>query len=171
MAVEIAEILRSKGWRITDEALRQGLRDARWAGRFEILRRGGPDVLIDAGHNPQGARVLAENLRLYFPGRKCTFIMGCLAKKDHRAMLAPVLPLARRFLTVTPGYRGALPAQDLAALIRSYGADAQACETVPAAVDLALELVNQSGDDDCICAFGSIYYIGEVCAHLRGDCQ
>ena len=37
LAIETAVALRERGWRISDEAVRQGVADAAWPGRFEIV--------------------------------------------------------------------------------------------------------------------------------------
>ena len=64
-----------------EDAIRAGLRGARWPGRFQIFRRD-PLVILDGAHNPAGARALAASLRAYFPGRPVTFVIGVLADKD-----------------------------------------------------------------------------------------
>ena len=44
-------------------AMREGLTGARWPGRLERCAWRGADVLLDAAHNPAGARALAAYLR------------------------------------------------------------------------------------------------------------
>ncbi|MCQ5106007.1 bifunctional folylpolyglutamate synthase/dihydrofolate synthase, partial [Eggerthella lenta] len=60
LAIETAVALRERGWRISDEVVRQGVADAAWPGRFEIVRagEGEPTIVVDGGHNPQGAQAL-----------------------------------------------------------------------------------------------------------------
>ena len=65
-ALTIVEALRGRGWKIPQEAVRQGLAEVRWPARFEVLSRH-PLFILDGGHNPQCAEALAESLREYLP--------------------------------------------------------------------------------------------------------
>ena len=64
-------------------------------------------------------------------------------------MFRRVLPLAKAFVAVTPDSPRALPAAELAALDQG--------------VDTALAL---AGPEDVICAWGSLYSVGEIRHHL-----
>ena len=46
------DALRTRGWKLPEEAVRKGLKDVKWPGRFELLRKD-PLFIIDGGHNPQ----------------------------------------------------------------------------------------------------------------------
>lgn len=61
LAIEAVRLLRGRGWRISDEAVREGIAAARWPGRFEVVAAR-PLTVIDGGHNPQGAQALADSL-------------------------------------------------------------------------------------------------------------
>ena len=67
VVLETVEVLRQRGWSVSDEAVRQGLADTRWPARFEVLRRD-PVFIVDGGHNPHGIRATAESLSRLFPG-------------------------------------------------------------------------------------------------------
>src|SRR5207247_7230294 len=53
VAVAAIDALRSRGWDISDGALRDGLARTRWPGRLEVIDRN-PLVLVDGAHNPAG---------------------------------------------------------------------------------------------------------------------
>ena len=59
VALDTVEVLRRRGWKISQEAVLQGLEQARWPGRMELVRRA-PDVILDGGHNPQCMEALAR---------------------------------------------------------------------------------------------------------------
>ena len=96
MAIEIAGALRERGWEIPDEAIARGIAETRWPARFEVLDQpaGMPTVVIDGGHNPQGAGVLVDSLWDVFPDKRPVFLVGILADKDYRSMLRAVALLA-----------------------------------------------------------------------------
>ena len=129
LAIEAAEALRTRGWAVNDDAVRRGIAETAWPGRFEIVRAasGEPTVVVDGGHNPQGARALADSLADVFPGRKPVFVVGVLEDKDYPAMLETVLPLGAAFVCVAPDNPRALPADKLARAIRWTGQDLLGC--------------------------------------------
>lgn len=170
LAIEAAEALCACGWSISDEAIASGIAAAAWPGRFEIVQagEGAPAIVVDGGHNPQGAQALADSLRDVFPGRKPVFIIGVLEDKDYPAMLETVLPLGSAFVTVTPDNPRALPAANLARAVRWTGQDmlgCSACVSPSVARDMADALAKArelAGSQGLICAFGSLYSVGAL---------
>ena len=158
VVLETVEVLRQRGWNISDEAVRQGLADTRWPARFEVLRRD-PVFIVDGGHNPHGIRATAESLSRLFPGRKITFVTGVMADKDVEHILGLIVPLAEQFFTVRPDNPRAMDAGELAARIEAMGAKATACASVQDGVDRAIQA---EGPHGVACALGSLYMSGEV---------
>ena len=158
VVLETVEVLRQRGWSVSDEAVRQGLADTRWPARFEVLRRD-PVFIVDGGHNPHGIRATAESLRRLFPGRKITFVTGVMADKDVEHILGLIVPLAEQFFTVRPDNPRAMDAGELAARIEAMGAKATACASVQDGVDRAIQA---EGPHGVACALGSLYMSGEV---------
>ena len=173
MAIEIAGALRERGWEIPDEAIARGIAETRWPARFEVLDQpaGMPTVVIDGGHNPQGAGVLADSLCDVFPDKRPVFLVGILADKDYRSMLRAVAPLASAFVCVTPPNPRALDAADLAEAIRETCDELGVRTTVEVAGDFgdAVSAARKiAGSEGLICAFGSLYSIADVkAAFLR----
>ena len=167
MAIEIAGALSERGWEIPDEAIALGIAETRWPARFEVLDQpaGMPTVVIDGGHNPQGAGVLVDSLRDVFPDKRPVFLVGILADKDYRSMLRAVAPLASAFVCVTPPNPRALDAADLAEAIRETCGELGARATVEVAGDFddaASAARKIAGSKGLICAFGSLYSIADV---------
>lgn len=172
LAIEACLALRARGFAISDEAIRRGIAEARWPGRFEIVSRN-PTFIVDGGHNPQGARVLADSLKSAFPGRKAAFLVGVLADKDYPAMLREVLPLGESFVCIQPPNPRALSAQDLATAIDWAAKGLPACE-VAGRVHIAKDIADGvarvrelAGADGLVCAFGSLYSIADIMTALR----
>lgn len=177
VALEAVDVLRGRGWRIPDEEVRAGVAQTRWPGRFEIVEGGSaPDgfaIVVDGGHNPQGARALADSLAEVFPGRKPVFVIGVLEDKDYPRMLEDVLPLGSAFVCVTPDNPRALPAHKLARAIRWTGQDllgCSACVNPVVARDFedAIRRARELADPDgLICAFGSLYSVAALKEAVR----
>ncbi len=155
------DVLRRRGWAISEDAVRQGLAQVRWPVRFEVVCRE-PLVVMDGGHNPQCMAALAENIRDYLSGRPLTVLTGVLRDKDYQHMYAPLLPYAARFITVTPDSPRALPARELAAYLAPLGKPVTACVSVVEGAALALA----SAADGAVLCCGSLYLMGEAEAAL-----
>ena len=147
----------------TEAAIRRGLAEVQWPGRFQIAGRD-PVVILDGAHNPAGARALAASLRAYFPGRPLTLVIGVSADKDQAGILAALAPLAARIvLTAYGSARAARPAA-LRALLPADDARVETAESL----DEALARTLASGaSTPVVCVAGSLYLIGEALAWVR----
>ena len=158
VVLKTVQVLRERGWEISDANIREGLSCVRWQGRFEILRRE-PLFIIDGGHNPQCIEALEQNIRQYLAGRELTVLTGVLADKDYHSMYAGVAQYASRFFTITPPNSRALSAQELASYLTRFGKPVAACGSVEAGVKQALAA---AGTDGAVLAYGSLYMLGDI---------
>ena len=124
LAITALRVLRQQGWNIPESAIRTGLEQVSWPGRFELLRHS-PAFVLDGSHNAHGMRATVQSLKDRFPGQKFVFLVSIMADKDVDEMLALLAPLAERFVTVTAHNPRAMPAQTLAEHIRAYGCTAE----------------------------------------------
>ena len=154
----IMDTLIKKGWHITEENIRDGLRDASWPGRFDIVGHD-PLFIIDGGHNPQCIEALVKNIEDYLADRKVIALTGVLADKDYGDMYKPVMPLVQEFVCITPPNPRKLDAGLLAQYLINAGAQATAYETITEGVIAARE---KAGADGVILCFGSLYSIGSI---------
>ncbi len=158
VVLKTVDALTAKGWKITEEQLREGLRTVTWAGRFELLRKD-PVFFVDGGHNPQCMEALVRNLVDYLPGRPITALTGVMADKDFTDMYRMVAPYVARWVTVTPDNPRALPAEKLAEKLAVFGKPVTACETVAQGVKTAIAQTDETG---AVVAFGSLYMVGDI---------
>ena len=158
VVLSIADTLIDLGWNITEEHIRDGIRDVSWPGRFDIVSHN-PLFIIDGGHNPQCIDALVKNIVDYLAGRRLIALVGVLADKDYGEMFRPVMEFVTEFVCVTPDNPRQLPAAELAEHLQRAGAKAVACETVAQGVDKAKEL---AGTDGAVLCFGSLYTIGAI---------
>lgn len=157
------DVLRERGWLISDESLRRGLKRTRWPGRFQVVGEK-PCFIIDGGHNPQCIQALAEALERELPGAHPVFLLGCMADKDHGTMFAPLSDLAKGIVTVTPDNPRSLAAAALAEELNALGAKAAPAEDIASGVRAAKAL---AGEDGVVCACGSLYMIGDIVKALE----
>ncbi|MCC6790239.1 MAG: bifunctional folylpolyglutamate synthase/dihydrofolate synthase, partial [Thermomicrobiales bacterium] len=121
---------------LTESIARQGLSRVSWPGRFEIARGpGGGDVVLDGAHTPAAAIALAATYATEFTGSRAIVVLGLLRDKDPLPIARALLPIASRFIAITPpGPRG-LPASELATAIDTLGLAVQSVPDVNDALD------------------------------------
>jgi dihydrofolate synthase/folylpolyglutamate synthase len=135
---------------VGEAAIAEGLGRVRWPGRLEPLS---PTVLVDAAHNEEGARALAAA----WPASAWTLIVGVVADKDARAIVAPLSARAARVIVTAPPSTRALPPAELAKLVPG-------AEVAP---DLAAALALARGER--VVVAGSIFLVGEARRLVLGE--
>ena len=163
-ALKTVEVMRRRGWNISDEAVREGLKKTRWPGRFEAILKD-PLFIVDGAHNPHGIRATASSLKSFFKDEKLIFIFGVMADKDYPDMLDQILPMAKEVNCVTPDNPRALHAEKLAQIIEEQGVKATPFPSIEAAVDSALEKAKE--EETSAVALGSLYMIGDIKSYIK----
>ena len=164
LAITAAEVLREHGWKLTNEAIREGIAAARWPGRLELLRPAHPAVLLDGAHNPHGMRATVDSLKKLLPDRKAVLVLGIMADKAVDEMLDLLVPLTSEVFTVTPDSPRAMKSSELADRILSRGIPARPCLS-PA--DALRRAVSRAGSEGVVCVLGSLYLAGEILETLE----
>jgi len=143
-------------------------RDAsRLAGRFEVVP-GDPDVVMDVAHNPDGAEALAEAVGELAGGREVVCCLALLSDKDAEGVVAGLSRACARFIcTQVPADAiegsgrpmvGSHDPEELAALCRARGCEAEVVSTPSEAWRRAMELARDEGG--VALAAGSHYLLG-----------
>jgi len=157
LAFEVVESLRSRGMVVSDEAVRKGLETVAWPGRMELVRHR-PDVIFDATHTPQGAMVVAEDLRRLAQGR-IILVMGVLDDKDLDGVVAPFARISDMGFAVAPLTRRAYPCERVRQVMSHYLQKVEVADSVVGGLCMALK---EAGPEDAIIVTGSIYTLGEA---------
>ena len=164
VAVGVLDVLAQvHGMNVSSEAIRHGLAEARWPGRLERVRYRDRDVLLDAAHNPAGARALASYLD-DVGWSKVTLLFGAMRDKDVAGMLTPLAPMCARIVCTTAPTPRAAPADALASAARGVlpaEIPITAIDDPAAALDAAVAFGGR------IVAAGSIFLIGPLRDILR----
>jgi dihydrofolate synthase / folylpolyglutamate synthase len=162
VAVAVLQVLRDLGFAVGDSAVRHALTTVQWPGRLERFRRPGCDVLLDAAHNPAGARALAAYLA-DIGWTNVTLVFGAMSDKDIDGMLRALGPAASRIICTTAATARAARAADLAA-IASGVAGTRAVDVIE---DPALALADACSTSHRVVAAGSMFLIGPLRGILR----
>ncbi|WP_251197570.1 bifunctional folylpolyglutamate synthase/dihydrofolate synthase [Anaerotardibacter muris] len=175
-ALVAIDVLRARGWNISEESIRQGLLRARWAGRFERVCED-PLIIFDGGHNVAGMEALAGALDQAYPNNERIVVTGVLEDKDYRGMAPILVRVASEIITITPLNPRALSAADLARVLQDVATAEQRPLPISAAPDVALgvhqaldrarQLAGNKANPPLICVCGSLYMLGSVMEVLR----
>ncbi len=121
--------------------------------RLEVVSRS-PLVGVDAAHNPAGAAALTAGLAEAFPGARLVGVVGAMADKDVRGILAALAPALAAVVVTSTGSPRAASVDDLAASAADLlGPErVRAVPEVPAALAAALELAagGLAGESDVV---------------------
>ena len=158
VVLSVADTLIEKGWNISEQNIRDGIRDVSWPGRFDIVSRD-PLFIIDGGHNPQCIDALMTNVRDYLADKRIIALTGVLADKDYGEMYRPMMPYIQEFVCITPPNPRKLGASELAVHLSRVGAKATPCDSIAEGVKTAVE---KAGKEGVVLCFGSLYTIGDI---------
>jgi len=158
LALAAIEILTAKGVGINDTSVVEGLRDARWEGRLEIVSRD-PRIVLDGAHNPAGISSLCNALVTDFSYRRLIVVFGVLRDKDYSRMLKRLLPLADKIVLTRPKEERAARTEDLLPVASLYHGHIEVVDDSAEALARARSL---AGADDLVCVTGSLYLVGEI---------
>ena len=156
---------------VSADALRAGLENADWEGRFEMLSEK-PLIVLDGAHNPAGVRSLVATWNAFLASRedsgtprRARLVFSSVADKDITEMAALLLPLAAEVCFVQLGNeRGADP-ETMAGFFPGVP------HTFHSSVaDLWREL-QQIRDDSATLITGSLFLVGEVLAQRQGSTE
>jgi dihydrofolate synthase/folylpolyglutamate synthase len=157
VALCVLDELTALGVRSGDADVRAGLARVQWPGRLEEIADGASRILLDAAHNPAGARALVQHLR-DIGWTDVALVFGVMRDKDAGAMLEALAPVCRAIVCTTAAGGRAMPAADLAAVARRVAAGT----AVEAVEDPAAALARARALSDRVVTAGSIFLIGPL---------
>ncbi|MBQ4536517.1 MAG: bifunctional folylpolyglutamate synthase/dihydrofolate synthase [Lachnospiraceae bacterium] len=159
LAINVIEAIKEAGYAVSEDALRQGLAETVWPGRFSVVKKK-PLFVVDGAHNEDGAQKLAKSIEFYFTNKRIIYIMGILKDKDYEKIIGLTHGFADQIITVTsPDNPRALHAYELAQEVAKVHPKVTAVDSLEEAVEMSMLL---AGKDDVIIAFGSLSYLGRL---------
>ncbi len=147
---------------ITGDILAEGLSEATSPGRLQLVGVS-PTVLVDAAHNPHGARALVVALRESFDFDEWGVVLGVLDDKDADGIVAAVAPIATHVFATAPDSERASDADRIADLAESHDLPATVHTDVAAAAEAARAWAAAS-DRRAVVIAGSVVLAGEALA-------
>ena len=149
---------------ISTENVKNGISKTFLPARVEVMSKK-PLVILDGGHNEDGARVFYNAVKDYLePSGKVYVLAGMMADKAVETSLKNIMRSADCFVCVTPENPRAMKASELAEISRKYCENTVSIDSPLDAVDY---IFTNIGDNDVFCAVGSLYLAGEIRTKLK----
>lgn len=151
LALKTIDVLIKKGFNISNNAIKKGLDEARWPGRFDFVSE---NTVFDCAHNISGARALAKELKKM--KKDIYLILGIMKDKDIRGICSALAPLAEEIIITRPKTaRAAMPGRIAGFIKRKVVA--------VSSVEDALEYARyKAGKKGLVVLTGSIFTVGEA---------
>ena len=140
------------------DAVRKGLAEVRWPGRFQVVSRR-PFIVLDGAHDDIGARALAQAIESLLGGQRLLLVFGTGQDKDAKAIAGHLCPLAEQVIVTQSSSPRAVPAEELQRVVFHHSKHTSAITPVSEAVRKAMDLAKR---DDAIVVTGSLYVVGEA---------
>ncbi|QNU14511.1 bifunctional tetrahydrofolate synthase/dihydrofolate synthase [Thermomonas sp. XSG] len=158
--------LRALDLPLEDAALARGVADPAVPGRLQRFERGGVEIIVDVGHNPQAAVALADWLRAQ-PKRRTLAVYAALADKDAAGVVTALSDTVDGWLlagTLDAGPRGSDAGALAQRLVGTAAAGGSRHADVTGALAAALA---QAAPDGRVLAFGSFHAASEALRSLN----
>ncbi|MBP5493976.1 MAG: hypothetical protein J6X97_02700 [Lachnospiraceae bacterium] len=157
--LDAIEVLKSEGFKITDNAVKKAFENAVWPGRFEIIKNKDNTFILDGAHNMDAVDRLFENINLYFTNRNLIYIIGMYKDKAFENVIEKYASKAKAIVTVTPKDKArALEAFELGKIIKDFNENVTAADSYFEALEIAKIFAEKK---DVILIFGSLSFMSD----------
>ena len=152
------------------ESVRAGFAAVTSPGRCEIVHRD-PTIILDAAHNPHGAKALAETLESEFTFDEVIGVVAIFGDKDAAGVLKELEPILNSVIVTQSSSSRAMPVEELEKVAVSiFGNDRVfPVASLGAALDRAVEKAQRPLSDESVgvVVAGSVVTVGESRTYLR----
>ncbi|MBT2401607.1 folylpolyglutamate synthase/dihydrofolate synthase family protein [Streptomyces sp. ISL-100] len=150
---------------LDNETVRKAFASVTSPGRLEVVRRS-PTVVLDAAHNPAGARAAAEGVTEAFSFSRLIGVVGTSGDKDVRGVLEAFEPIFAEVVVTRNSTSRAMDVDELAAIaVEVFGDDRVQVEPrLDDALEAAITLAEQEGEfaGGGVLVTGSVITVGEA---------
>ncbi len=139
-------------------AVKKGLANVSWSGRFQVIESE-PPVLLDGAHNADGARALRASIKSSFGKRKVGVVLGMCAEKDVSAFISELGGFVKHVWCVDIANPRNMGADLCAQHAKRAGLQAESIGSPKIAMDAAKEWASDCEGVIVVC--GSLFLVGE----------
>ena len=163
--LEVIDILKEKGFKISDEAIYNGLKTVVHKARLEVLSKE-PLIIFDGGHNENAVKNLEENIKEYYQNNKRVYIVSILNTKDYKTIIENICQDKNAIFFFTSGNnkKRYVSKNKLYKEAKKYLNDVNMYkEEFEDALDICMKVY----DDRTILVIGSFYVYKTICERMN----
>ncbi|MFH1505371.1 MAG: folylpolyglutamate synthase/dihydrofolate synthase family protein [archaeon] len=159
LALEILEILKSKGFKSSVESIAKGLNAVKWPGRLDFISK---NILFDCAHNPNAAKALEKELKkIKKAGKDIYIVLGIMKDKDIEHIVSELEDVAKEIIITRPHIARAAMPDTIAGFVHKK-------VSVIGDISDSLEYAKlKAGKNGLVVVTGSIFTVGEAFSILR----
>jgi len=158
LAIAIVYELSSRGFTVSEESIRDGLKGVVWPGRLEILSHK-PYLIVDGAHNSASVKYLTESLVSLFGETGKTLIFGASTDKDIVEMLENLHPHFHEIILTSSHHKRAEKPEKLLEMLKKLKRNVSIAECAEEALKRALKMTEP---EELILVTGSLYLVADA---------
>jgi len=149
---------------VSEHALRAGLENTVWPGRFEILARretGWPvDIVLDVAHTERGAASLRQSLNEMFGNKPRIMMLGFLQGKDIRGIVRQLVRRSDTLICTTAPSPRAVPVDGLRNILQCSTLRAKRVFWIDDPLEALKSVCEVLETESLLVVAGSLYLVG-----------
>ena len=102
LCIETIEILKEKGYKISEEAIKKALKTVVHKARFEIIKKD-PLIIYDGAHNKKAIKNFKHSVDMYYKKENKVYIVSILKTKDYDSMVKELMKDKNSIFIFTDG--------------------------------------------------------------------
>jgi dihydrofolate synthase/folylpolyglutamate synthase len=162
LALAVIELLEEKGFKVSSQDIREGLKKSIWPGRMQVVAKN-PTIILDGAHNPKAMKALADSIKTDFRFRRMILVIGVMEDKEIGQILRRIVPLSDYMIYTRPIYYRAARPEILMAEGARLGKTGEIVSVLTEAIEKAKDMADPQ---DLIVITGSLFTVGEAMTYF-----
>ena len=158
LAFGALEVIKENGFRISDNAVKNGFMNTVWRGRFEILSQN-PFIIVDSAHNVDSTKKLINAIDDYFANYEVILIFGASEDKDIDGMLKLLSKRAKVIIFTKSSHPRAIEPVEIRDIAIKYKDNIFTTINCKEALELAMKSIKKN---QLILVTGSIFVVAAI---------
>ena len=162
LALAVIELLEKKGFKVSSQDIREGLKKTTWPGRMHVVAKN-PTIVLDGAHNPKAMKALADSIKKGFRFRQMILVIGVMEDKEIGQILRRIVPHSDYVIYTRPIYYRAARPEILMAKGARLGKPGEIVPLLSEAIEKAEDMADPQ---DLIVITGSLFTVGEAMTYF-----
>ncbi|MDP8212877.1 MAG: folylpolyglutamate synthase/dihydrofolate synthase family protein [Candidatus Zapsychrus exili] len=159
VSIGIINALIENGFDIKENAIRQGLKNLFWPGRFEVMKKDGFTIVLDCAHNVDSMKTVVETIKENFSPCKVVAVLGLSADKDRVGICQELNNISDEIIATRSQHPRAYSfnVDELKSLFKG-----KSCSIIYDIKDALEEAQNKADHKSVILVTGSLFVVNEA---------